>query len=112
MLTTVAEPMISETAFYLARELEHVHREVVLAPAPDPRFPGHCIRVVQQANPEWYQTLAANWPAKKRRCQRQRHHDTDIRRPLVLAALRRIAAGRITGRYGHALAEICRAETA
>jgi hypothetical protein len=81
------------TASYMAEELAHVGLDVALAPAPIKRHGGHCIRVVQSSNPEWYRDLAAK-STRARRKPRTRHlHDTDLRRYLVQSSLIRLSKG-------------------
>lgn len=41
----------------LLKELESRRLEVLLIPAPDPKFEGHKIRVAENSNPDWYQEL-------------------------------------------------------
>lgn len=54
------------------QELEENFPVVTLVPAPDPRFDGHKIRVVENQNPKWYREfVAAAWTRVrgKRGCQ-------------------------------------------
>lgn len=39
----------------MLNELEWEFLDVILIPAPDPKFEGHMIRAVQNRNPYWYQ---------------------------------------------------------
>ncbi len=66
----------------------------VLAPAPEPRFAGQMVRVVENRNPDWYRRLAKHFGTKSRtKHQRRRSDDYDIRRPEIERALERLAAG-------------------
>lgn len=53
---------------YAQKQLERERLVVKLAPAPDPHFDGHMIRVVECRNPPWYRDLAARkgWKVIKR----------------------------------------------
>ncbi len=44
-------------AEFLLNELKQNRLEVVLIPAPEPRFEGHKIRIVNSSNPTWYSEL-------------------------------------------------------
>src|SRR3989338_11592644 len=46
-----------EEAGDMLKELKDNRLEVVLIPAPSPRFEGHKVRAVQNRNPEWYSRL-------------------------------------------------------
>jgi hypothetical protein len=50
----------------LMRQLRERYLSVILIPAPEPQFEGHCIRAVEMRNPEWYRTLWANRSSIKR----------------------------------------------
>lgn len=66
---------------FALRQLESQRLVVKLAPAPDPRFDGHMIRVVECKNPEWYR--AFHWSFRWR-----------VKRDRVEAALRRVVERR------------------
>ena len=95
-------PVLSQsaqkTAKWMAEQLRHERLDVVLKPAPRARHHGHAIRYVQGQNPEWYRDLCTT-RTKSRKRARVRLHDTDIRRPLVQAALDRISRGQL--RFGY-----------
>lgn len=64
------------------RELENERLQIILVPAPDPHFSGHCIRVIASTNPRWYRGfVAGRWD--RRGCQ--------VKRRRVERALRRVA---------------------
>lgn len=73
-------------------ELETERLVVVLTPAPDPRFSGHCVRTVECRNPAWYRRLAAGfW--NREGCQ--------LRRSRVERALRRLIDGWVVRGNGY-----------
>lgn len=82
------------TAHEMARELAAHGLDVVLAPAPDPRHVGHCIRVVTGRNPGWYRHLCQTVTCDRRHRRERALHDTGIKRRETLVALRRLASGR------------------
>lgn len=85
---------LAAAAQRLLDELETERLAVELFPAPQPRFPGHLIRIATGANPAWYRRLAKSVPPRHRhpgRCT------TGIRREHVAQALCRIAMGRPLG---------------
>jgi hypothetical protein len=49
------------TAQELRDELENNGLEVVLIPAPEPKFSGHMIRAVDSHNPVWYRELYSEY---------------------------------------------------
>ena len=60
-----------EQALYLFSDLQHRLLRVILVSAPQPRFEGHKIRVVEETNPEWYSTLYnSHRHTKRQRCVR------------------------------------------
>ncbi len=76
-----------EIAFakYALRTLENERLVVSLAPAPDPHFDGHMIRVVDCRNPAWYRQFQA----------RSRFW---VKRPRIIRALQRVVnSGRVRG---------------
>lgn len=88
-------------------ELEGGGLLVLLAPAPQQRHTGHCVRVVADENPEWYRALCAAHLSSRRR--RNPRPDTLIRRRHTLRSLRKMIAGEQAGpRYGERLLEAAR----
>ena len=87
-------PMRLLTVFrWMADDLERNDLVVSLVPAPEPNHVGHCIRVVESRNPEWYRQL----------CQRHTSHRSPHHRPRTkwrkrdaIRLCRRLAAGRGT----------------
>jgi len=49
--------LFRERADSLYYDLKSNHLEVILVPAPEPRYQGHMIRTVVSKNPTWYQEL-------------------------------------------------------
>lgn len=83
-----------EAAAAMADELEGSRLVVELFPAPRPMFDGHMVRIATEGNPWWYSSMAKHIaPRHKRRTR----CTPGIRRGLVLATLRTIAAGRYRG---------------
>ena len=74
---TGRERRLAETAL---RELDESRLDVVLVPAPRQAHEGHCIRVVQDRNPAWYQEFAL-----RGRCW--------VKRARVVRALQRVVEG-------------------
>ena len=67
-----------QEANFLINDLQEHKLKIVLAEAPEPKFEGHKIRVVESRNPEWYSKL---------------YHSYDyFRRDRSLRALERIAS--------------------
>jgi hypothetical protein len=64
-------------ARYALKVLANERLVVSLAPAPDPHFDGHKIRVVDCRNPQWYRDLQVKY----------RYH---MKRPRVVRALERV----------------------
>ena len=58
--------IFQERAKFLYKELKNHHLDVVLIPAPDPHFEGHCIRAVEDCNPPWYRELFHGYPNWRR----------------------------------------------
>lgn len=81
------------TAAEMRQELRHCFLDVVPTPAPRPQHIGHCVRTVQNTNPEWYSALCREYPKKRSRPRQRRAFDSDIRRPFVCRALERLASG-------------------
>jgi hypothetical protein len=64
---------------FLYQDLQEHRLKVVLIPAPEPHFEGHCIRCVEDRNPQWYRDLYhghPNWQRKrtKRALERIANH--------------------------------------
>ena len=86
--TRLATPEEKAVAQAMARDLEENVFKCGLAPAPDPHFDGHKIRVLEQPNPKWYQRfVAGRWDSSG--CQ--------VRRSRIEKALRRVIGGRVRG---------------
>ena len=83
----------AEAAAFMLKDLEQNRLEVVLIPAPDPRFQDHQIRAVEGMNPDWYRDLCHSHQVRRTRPRQSFKSDTAIRRPQVIAALQKIAAG-------------------
>jgi hypothetical protein len=80
--TRWADPFEKEIAARALADLATNFNRIVLAPAPDPRYDNHKIRVQESANPDWYREfLAGRWNRKG--CQ--------IRRSRIEKALRRVS---------------------
>jgi hypothetical protein len=82
-LQTVYDMMLAELG---ERELE-VH----LAPAPEPAFTGHMVRVVANSNPMWYRAICERHPAGRKR--KNRHFDTRVKRHDMVRILQELEAG-------------------
>ncbi len=65
-------------AKFLINDLQEHKLKVVLVEAPEPKFDGHKIRIVESRNPEWYSKLY--------------HSYSSFRRDRSLRALERIAS--------------------
>jgi len=61
---------INEALQSMLYQLQSQHLDVILVPAPVPKFVGHKIRVVNTQNPEWYrfyfQQFGANFVVRSR----------------------------------------------
>ncbi len=79
----------------LLADLSEHQLQVSLYPAPEPRHPGHMVRVAEDRSPTWYSRLCAAYPAKRKGARNFTNGapDTDIRRYLVLGALERLSRG-------------------
>lgn len=86
-------PEQQQAAGWMLDEMEHLNLHVELVPAPRQQHHGHKVRVAVERNPEWYRELCLTSTKRRRRARRRRLHDTDCRRPQVLAALRSMARG-------------------
>ena len=93
--TRYATPEEKGLARHALKTLERERLVVSLAPAPDPHFEGHKIRVVDCRNPSWYRGFAEK-------------HQLRIKRIRVIRALRRVVdQGRVRGNgYERELLEI------
>jgi len=60
------QPYFMKHASVLASELDEHCLSVSLAPAPEQRFVGHCIRVVDSRNPPWYQSFFHQYDSARR----------------------------------------------
>lgn len=82
-------------ACHMRRQLQANRLQVVLAPAPQPQFSGHQVRLVEGRNPAWYRELCAEYPSRRSRPRRRGpgYMDTAIKRRHVLRALREIERG-------------------
>lgn len=69
--------IFSNEAAYLLEDLEKNKLEVVLIPAPQPKFEGHMIRVAINSNSHWYKQLY--------------HSKNHVKRQRCINALERIA---------------------
>jgi len=56
-----------EEARFLLKELKQRNLEVILIPAPKPRFEEHMIRAVTNTNPAWYRKLYKIHPSLERK---------------------------------------------
>ena len=56
---------LNKTAEWMLHELETNRLHVVLAPAPEQRFVGHCIRVAVEHNVWWWKQLYEDYKPKK-----------------------------------------------
>lgn len=90
---------IEEIANDLLQELLSSRLEVVLIPAPEQRHSGHCVRAVQEANPEWYQKFCEIYPSNRK----GRKIRTKIKRRETIKALEFISKGKTAGCYGERL---------
>lgn len=79
----------------LLAELSERYLQVSLYPAPEPKHPGHMVRVSENTSPRWYQRLCATYPSTRKGARNFTNGapDTDIRRYLVLGALERLSCG-------------------
>jgi hypothetical protein len=83
--TRFATSLEKGLARHALKTLENERLVVSLAPAPDPHFDGHMIRVVDCRNPEWYRDFVAR-------------HRMEVHRPRVIRALERVSKkGRVRG---------------
>lgn len=73
--------------------LENERTQIGLAPAPDPHFMGHKIRVIESLNPEWYREFGNPFWHGKRSYQLKRHR--------VEKALKRVRDDKIVRRNGY-----------
>jgi len=72
-------------------ELGERELEVHLAPAPEPAFTGHMVRVVANSNPPWYRAICERHPAGRKR--KNRHFDTRVKRRDMVRILQELEAG-------------------
>ena len=70
-------------------ELDQEHNRIGLAPAPEPSFDGHKIRVIESRNPKWYSEFGVRYWKTPRQF--------DLKRDRVIKALERVAKGRVRG---------------
>lgn len=84
-LATPTEIALAGRAFF---ELEQNQNRIVLAPAPEPHFDSHKIRVIESRNPKWYIDFGARY---------WRGRQFNLKRTRVEAALKRVMAGRVRG---------------
>ncbi len=73
-------------------DLEQNQNRIILAPAPQPHFAGHKIRVVESRNPQWYIDFGAQYWKGDRQFT--------LKRSRVVQALQRVVKGRVRGN-GH-----------
>lgn len=90
-------------------ELRACRLEVVLIPAPSPRHSGHCVRVVQEANPRWYQEFCSLYESARRDRIRWRKFKTRIKRRETLRGLSELAGGQCRSQYAERLADFIEA---
>lgn len=78
----------------MLQELEGQRLTVILVPAPEPKHPGHCIRVAVEWNPSWYSDLVwqRTYVPKGKRLERP-----TVGRREVVNALRKLIAGKNPG---------------
>ncbi|MGE4552786.1 MAG: hypothetical protein AB7D57_06715 [Desulfovibrionaceae bacterium] len=84
-----APEALREALRHMLLDLEDRRLEVGLAPAPDQRHYTHCIRVVQDTNPDWYRELLAAFPRGRRR-RAARYTDSSIKRDDVSRIINRL----------------------
>lgn len=89
-------------------ELEANRLEVVLIPAPEKRHVGHCVRAVQDANPEWYRKFCAEYPSARKGTRIR----TRIKRQATINALKRILEGETRGVYVERLLDFLERQSA
>jgi hypothetical protein len=94
----------------MAHELATTFLEVGLLPAPTERHHGHHVRAAISHNPKWYRDLCAAFASNRRDAIRWRKHKTKIKRRETLAALDRLASGRVDGVYTQRLIPYVRSE--
>jgi hypothetical protein len=81
-----------ETLELMLAELESRRLVVCLAPAPERRHEGHCVRVAIESNAPWYRRFCANY---------QGANGTFNKRANTIKALKRFIASQTVGRvYG------------
>jgi hypothetical protein len=100
-----------ETAGAMLFDLSSSAHRVVAQEAPEPKFRGHKVLVVESTNPEWYRKLCADHLRHDRE-NKSRHPDTDIRRPQVLESLDRLSRGVCRFPYDWMLRPIVEAQAA
>ena len=68
-MTEELDQRIRDTALQMLEEKVNENLEVILIPAPEQMFMGHCIRVAAARNPEWYRELFASYLPKLLDCR-------------------------------------------
>ena len=102
------KPELRITLEAMLGELESSALVVVLAPAPDARHEGHCVRCVAEKNARWYRAFCAAFPSSRRRSRALA--DTAIRRRETVRCLAAMLAGERVGPvYGPRLLDAARA---
>lgn len=76
-LTSDILKLVLAEARRLLEELGTFYLDVSLAPAPDPQFQGHMIRIVNNSNPKWYKEIFA---------------ELDVKRDRIISSLKRVAS--------------------
>lgn len=102
------KPELRITLESMLDEIQSAALDVQLAPAPDARHEGHCIRVVCGKNAAWYRAFCARFPSSRIRARSK--PDTAIRRRETVRHLRDMLAGGTGGTcYGPRLIDAARA---
>lgn len=87
--TRYSTPEEVELAKRALQDLDQEYNKIGLAPAPEPSFDGHKIRVVEQRNPQWYIEFGVRYWKNPRQF--------DLKRSRVVKALERVVKGRVRG---------------
>ena len=86
---TICPPELRPTLRAMLDELDYMHLQVDLIPAPEPQHQGHFVRAVFGRNPSWYRDLCAAFP-RHRRTRKERYVDPRFKREAVTTALQRL----------------------
>lgn len=103
-------PDLEETVRWMLDELQDRKLEVGLVSAPEEKHTGHCVRLVETTNPDWYRQLCRMYPRSRQRNRKEKFTDPNFCRSHIKGVLSRLLNGGSSSQYAEVLVGMAREE--